>query len=53
MTLALEPEAASVFCQTFPSAGSIDIVNAGSKYIVVDLGGTAFKILNCIFLIAL
>lgn len=39
LTLALEPEAASVFCQTFPSAGSIDIVNIGSKYIVVDLGG--------------
>lgn len=39
LILALEPEAASIHCQTFPSAGSVEIANTGAKYIVVDLGG--------------
>ncbi|VDI02851.1 Hypothetical predicted protein [Mytilus galloprovincialis] len=39
LTLALEPEAASIYCQTYPPPGSLDIVNTDCQYLVVDLGG--------------
>ncbi|XP_052083883.1 heat shock 70 kDa protein 12A-like [Mytilus californianus] len=39
LTIALEPEAASIYCQTFPSPGCREIAEIGSKYMVVDLGG--------------
>lgn len=39
LKIALEPEAASIYCQTFPSPGSKDITKIGAKYMVVDLGG--------------
>ncbi|CAC5405247.1 unnamed protein product [Mytilus coruscus] len=39
LTIALEPEAASMYCQTFPSPGCRDISEIGSRYMVVDLGG--------------
>ncbi|XP_071139076.1 heat shock 70 kDa protein 12A-like [Mytilus edulis] len=39
LTIALEPEAASIYCQTFPSSGCREIAEIGSKYMVVDLGG--------------
>ncbi|XP_063411608.1 heat shock 70 kDa protein 12B-like [Mytilus trossulus] len=39
LKIALEPEAASIYCQTFPYPGSKDITKAGSKYVVADLGG--------------
>ncbi|CAC5405256.1 unnamed protein product [Mytilus coruscus] len=39
LTIALEPEAASIYCQTFPSAGCREIAEIGSRYMVADLGG--------------
>ncbi|CAC5405253.1 unnamed protein product [Mytilus coruscus] len=39
LTIALEPEAASIYCQTFPSAGCREISEIGSRYMVADLGG--------------
>lgn len=39
LTLALEPEAASIYCQTYPPPGSLDIINTDCQYLVVDLGG--------------
>lgn len=39
LTIALEPEAASIYCQTFPSAGCREITEIGSRYMVADLGG--------------
>ncbi|CAC5405258.1 unnamed protein product [Mytilus coruscus] len=39
LTIALEPAAASIYCQTFPSAGCREIVEIGSRYMVADLGG--------------
>ncbi|XP_052083880.1 heat shock 70 kDa protein 12A-like [Mytilus californianus] len=39
LTIALEPEAASIYCQTFPSPGCQEIAEIGSRYMVVDLGG--------------
>ncbi|CAC5371495.1 unnamed protein product [Mytilus coruscus] len=39
LSIVLEPEAASVYCQTFPPPGCRDIVNKGTKYIIVDIGG--------------
>lgn len=39
LTIALEPEAASMYCQTFPSPGCKEIMEIGSRYMVVDLGG--------------
>ncbi|CAG2227834.1 unnamed protein product [Mytilus edulis] len=38
LNIALEPEAASIFCQTFPSAGCREIAEIESRYMVVDLG---------------
>ncbi|XP_052083884.1 heat shock 70 kDa protein 12B-like [Mytilus californianus] len=39
LTIAHEPEAASIYCQTFPSAGCREIAEIGSRYMVADLGG--------------
>ncbi|VDI34561.1 Hypothetical predicted protein, partial [Mytilus galloprovincialis] len=39
LTIALEPEAASIYCQTFPSPGCREIGEIESRYMVVDLGG--------------
>lgn len=45
LTIALEPEAASIFCQTFPSPGCREIAEIGSRYMVADLGGMLLIIL--------
>lgn len=44
LTIALEPEAASIYCQNLPtdklqSSGLFDVAKAGTEYMVVDLGG--------------
>lgn len=45
LTIALEPEAASIYCQHIPSekqdlsATALGVVTPGTKYMVVDLGG--------------
>ncbi|CAC5405263.1 unnamed protein product [Mytilus coruscus] len=39
LTIALEPEAASIYCQTFPSPDCQEIAETGSIFMVVDLGG--------------
>ncbi|XP_062582261.1 heat shock 70 kDa protein 12A-like [Saccostrea cucullata] len=45
LTIALEPEAASIYCQYLqmaqqdPSSESLGVVKPGTKYMVVDLGG--------------
>ncbi|KAK3099184.1 hypothetical protein FSP39_000673 [Pinctada imbricata] len=38
LTIALEPEAASVYCRTVPNAMGDNTFEPGSKYMVVDLG---------------
>jgi len=40
LTMALEPEAASVYCQHLPDMRGSTIFKPGSKYMVIDLGGT-------------
>lgn len=45
--MALESEAASIWCQTIPLViptedDRVRVVTAGSKYMVVDIGGKAF-----------
>lgn len=48
LTLALEPEAASVYCQYLNSvkedtlSPSLGVVKPGTKYMVIDLGGKIF-----------
>jgi hypothetical protein len=44
LTMILEPEAASMYCQHLSlkqdlSATTLGVVEAGTKYMVVDLGG--------------
>ncbi|CAG2226933.1 unnamed protein product [Mytilus edulis] len=45
LRIALEPEAASIYCQTLPTKKSVDadseivVAPVGTQYIVVDLGG--------------
>ncbi|KAJ8297818.1 hypothetical protein KUTeg_024349 [Tegillarca granosa] len=39
LLIALEPEAASVFCRHLPDARGSDVFKSGSRYMVVDLGG--------------
>ncbi|XP_061163955.1 heat shock 70 kDa protein 12A-like [Saccostrea echinata] len=39
LIIALEPEAASVFCRHIPDATGADVFDSGSKYMVIDLGG--------------
>ena len=51
MILALEPEAASIFCQylqtehLFGVDNGFTVANTGTKYMVVDLGGELEKLL--------
>lgn len=44
LKIALEPEAASIYCQTYPSPGSKEITKTGSKYVVADIGGMYYTI---------
>lgn len=44
LIIALEPEAASIYSQIFPTAGNEYLVKPGSKYLVVDLGGGTIDI---------
>ncbi|CAC5419654.1 unnamed protein product [Mytilus coruscus] len=39
LSIALEPEAASIYYQTFPPVGCKGIVKDGAKYLIVDVGG--------------
>lgn len=39
LLIALEPEAASVYCRYLPDARGSDVFKEGSKYMVIDLGG--------------
>lgn len=62
MTVALEPEAASIYCQylkfakgkRYTSSPTLGVLKPGTKYMVVDLGGKLYarKILN-LFIICL
>jgi len=47
LSIALEPEAASVFCQLLPTdrihgseGAKFQVASPGTKYMVIDLGGT-------------
>lgn len=40
LLIALEPEVASVFCRHIPDATGSDVFYSGSKYMVIDLGGS-------------
>lgn len=44
LLIALEPEAASVFCRHLPDARGSDVFKSGSRYMVVDLGGKINKV---------
>ena len=39
MKLALEPEAASIWCQLETSEAHLALTEVGTQYMVVDLGG--------------
>ena len=48
LCIALEPEAASIHCQYLPAeklegaSAGFTMARAGQKYMVIDLGGTAY-----------
>lgn len=54
MTIALEPEAASIYCQYLKIAKedtlspSLGVVTPGTKYMVTDLGGKNFSLYNIV-----
>jgi hypothetical protein len=49
LTIALEPEAASLYCKNMPGLDSPAMLKAGSKYLILDAGGLDLK-LNCLTL---
>ena len=51
MSIALEPEAASLYCQLIPTnkiqgsdGAKFAVASSGTKYMVIDLGGRLFVI---------
>ena len=42
LLIALEPEAASLFCRYLPEATGADVFKSDSKYMIIDLGGIYF-----------
>lgn len=49
LTIALEPEAVSMYCQYIrfskedASYASLDVLESGTKYMLVDLGGNSLE----------
>ena len=51
MVIALEPECASLYCQSLSEEkliGSSDLKKVGSKYLVIDSGGE-LSLMSCFF----